>query len=62
MSCGVGYRHSLDLVAVTVHQPAATAPICPLAWELPYATGVARKRQKKKKEEEEEEENTTVIS
>ena len=28
---------------------AATAPIRPLAWEPPYATGAALKRQKKKK-------------
>ena len=27
----------------------ATAPIGPLAWELPYAMGVALKRQKEKK-------------
>ena len=27
----------------------ATAPILPLAWKLPYATGVALKRQKGKK-------------
>ena len=30
-------------------RPAATAPIGPLAWEPPYATGVALKRQKQKK-------------
>ena len=30
------------------HRPAATAPIRPLAWEPPYATGVALKRQKTK--------------
>ena len=36
----------------------ATAPIQPLAWELPYATGAALKRQKKKKKEEEEIENS----
>uniref|UniRef100_A0A4X1V528 non-specific serine/threonine protein kinase n=1 Tax=Sus scrofa TaxID=9823 RepID=A0A4X1V528_PIG len=40
---------------------AAVAPIPPLAWEPPYATGAALKRQKdkkkKKKEEEEEEKN-----
>ena len=29
--------------------PAATAPIRPLAWEPPYATGAALKRQKTKK-------------
>ena len=30
-------------------QPAAVAPVRPLAWETPYATGSALKRQKKKK-------------
>ena len=30
MSCGVGHRHGLD-----------PAPIRPLAWEPPYAMGVA---------------------
>ena len=29
-------------------RPAAVAPIGPLAWELPYATGEALTRQKKK--------------
>ena len=29
---------------------AATAPIRPLAWEPPYATGTALKRQKKKRQ------------
>ena len=31
------------------HRPAATAPIQPLAWELPYAMGAALKSKKKKK-------------
>ena len=30
------------------HRPAAAAPIQPLAWELPYAAGVAIKGKKKK--------------
>ena len=30
------------------HRPTAAAPIRPLAWELPYATGVAIKRERKK--------------
>ena len=30
-------------------RPAATAPIPPLAWKLPYAVDVVLKRQKKKK-------------
>ena len=33
-------------------RPAAAAVIPPLAWELPYATSAALKRQKKKGEEE----------
>ena len=35
-------------VAVPVVRPAATAPIPPLAWEPPYATGMALKKQKTK--------------
>jgi len=31
---------------------AAEAPIQPLAWELPHATGLALKKKKKKKERE----------
>ena len=31
------------------HRPAAAAPVRPLAWELPYAMGVALKKKKKKK-------------
>ena len=30
-----------------LHGPAATAPMQPLAWELPYATGVGQKERKK---------------
>ena len=32
------------------YRSAAIAPIQPLAWESPYAAGVALKRQKKKKD------------
>ena len=42
MSCDIGHRCSLDL-AWLWHRPAAAAPIRPLAWELPYAEGVALK-------------------
>ena len=50
MSCGVGHRHSLDPELLWLWLlPAATAQIGPLAWEPPYAVGVALKRQKKKK-------------
>ena len=48
MSCGVGLRCGLDLALLWLwHRLAATAPVGPLAWELPYAMGVALKRQKK---------------
>ena len=54
MTCGVGPRLSLDLVLLWLWcRPAATALIIPLAWEHPYAAGVAlkkTKRQKKRKE------------
>ena len=53
MSCGVGHRNSSDPALLWLwHRHAATAPIRPLAWEPPYATGAALKSQKKKKEEE----------
>ena len=52
VSCGVGRRHGSDPEWLWLWcRPAATAPIRPLAWEPPYATGVAlgkAKRQKKK--------------
>ena len=42
MSCGVGHRSGSDLALLLLWcRPAATAPIWPLAWEPPYATGVA---------------------
>ena len=47
MSCGVGRRHGSDLALLWLWcRPAAIAPIRPLAWEPPYATGEALKRQK----------------
>ena len=48
MSCGVGRRHGSDLALLWLWcRPAATALIGPLAWEPPYATVAALKRQKK---------------
>ena len=45
MSCGVGCRHGSDPTLQWLwHRLAATAPIGPLAWELPYATGMALKK------------------
>ena len=48
VSCGVGRRHGLDPVLLWLwRRPVATAPIRPLAWEPPYAMGVAQEMAKK---------------
>ena len=53
MRCGVVGRHGSDLVLLWLwRRPAATAPILPLAWEPPYATGAALKSQKQKRKKE----------
>ena len=50
MSCGVGRRCGSDPMLLWLwHRPAAAASIPPLAWEAPYATGMALKRQRRKK-------------
>ena len=50
MSCGVGCRLDFDLALPWLCcRLVATAPIRPLAWEPPYAAGVALKGQKTKK-------------
>ena len=50
MSCGVDHRRGSDPTMLWLwRRPAAVAPIQPLAWEPPYAWGVALKRQKKTK-------------
>ena len=50
MSCGLSRRRGSDLALLLLwRRPATTALIRPLAWESPYAVGVALKRQKKKK-------------
>ena len=38
------------------HRPAATAPIGPLAWEPPYATGAAPEKAKKQKKKQQKKE------
>ena len=46
MRCGVGRRRGLALALLWLWcRPAATAWIRPLAWEPPYAVGVALKGQ-----------------
>ena len=60
MSFGVGHRHSSDLALLYLWcRPEATALIQPLAWELPYAAGVALKRPKKKKKRKKEKRKIT---
>ena len=50
MSYGVGHRRGSDPMLLWLwREPAATAPIQPLAWEPPCAMGAALKRPKKKK-------------
>ena len=54
MSYGTGRRHGSDLELLLLwRRPAATTPFRPLAWELPYAAGVALKRAKKERKKKE---------
>ena len=66
MSCGVGHRCGLELVLLWLwHRPAATAPIQSLAWEPPYAIGMALKkdrREKKRREKDTQVCNSSVSS
>ena len=49
MSCSVGRRCGSDMALMCLwRRPAATALIHPLAWEPPYAAGVALKDKRKK--------------
>ena len=50
MSCGIGRRHSSDPTLLWLwHRLAAIAPIRRLAWEPPYAAGVALEKTKRQK-------------
>ena len=52
MSCGVGRRCSSDPALLWLWcRLAATAPIRPLAWEPPYAAGVAQEMAKRQKDQ-----------
>ena len=49
MSCGIGRRRGSDLALLWLwRRPATVAPTGPLAWEPPYALGVAPKQTNKK--------------
>ena len=53
MSCGVGRTCGSDLALLWLWcRWAAVALIRPLAWEPPYAVGVALKRQKDQKQKQ----------
>ena len=61
MSCGAGHRCGSDLVLLWLwHRLAATALIRPLAWETPYATDVALKRQITEKTEKKKKKKNLV--
>ena len=50
MSCAVGHRHSSDPALLWLwYRPVAVAPIRTLAWEPPYAVGVALEKAKRQK-------------
>ena len=54
MSCGVGCQHSSDLALLWLWcRPAATVLFQLLAWEPPYAAGMALKRKERKRGREE---------
>ena len=54
MSCGGGHRCGSDLALLWLWMwRAAAALIQPLAWEPPYAVGVAPKKAKKEKKRKE---------
>ena len=54
MSYGADRRHGPDPAWLRLwlwHRLVAVAVICPLAWELPYAVGMALKKKKRKERE-----------
>ena len=60
MGCGVSRSCASDLALLCLwRKPAATAPIQPLAWELPYAGGAALKS-KKQTNKQKKPKNTTI--
>ena len=53
MSCGVGHRRFLDPMLLWLWcRLVATAPIGPLAWETPYAVGVALEKTKRQQQQQ----------
>ena len=62
MSCGVGRRCGSDLALLLLwRRLGATALIQPLAWEPPYAVGMALEKTKKRKREKKKEKKNSVM-
>ena len=62
MSCGIVHRHGSDPALLWLwYRPEAVAPIQPLAWEPPCATGVALKSKAKKKKKEVEQRTSSLL-
>ena len=52
MSCGTDRRHGSDPVLLRLWcRPAAVVLIRPLAWKLPYAVAMTRKKEKEKEKQ-----------
>ena len=63
MSYGVVHRFDSDSELLWLwRRPAATALVQPLAWEPPYAVGMALKSKKKKKKEKKERKKDCELS
>ena len=61
MSCGVGSRHGSGPVLLWLWcRPATPASNRPLAWEPPYAAGVALKDKRQKKKKKKKKKKTTA--
>ena len=61
LSCGIGHRCGSDPLLLWLwHRPATTAPIWPLAWDLPCAVGAALKSKKKKRKRKEKEKKESI--
>ena len=61
MSCGVGRRRGLDPVLLWLwRRLVATAPIGALAWEPPYAAGVAQEIAKRQNKQTNKQKKTKV--
>ena len=62
VSCGVGHRRGSDPALLWLwHRLVATAPIRPLAWELPYAVGCGRGPRNGKKTKKKTKTKTKVL-